>query len=115
MKELEPYRYQPEEANVELKTEPIPTITDTEAEEYGRKVKELCDKLELIELVCDYLKTLVDHQSADVAVKYDPEDYPDVYRSMRRLFPNAEPTMVTYQQYRLLHNFKMDLIKAGVY
>lgn len=120
IKETAKYSYIPPDSNVTtedisiLAEKAVPDVVDPKKKEY-EELKGIADKNELVTELCKYLEGLVDQELGETSFEYDPEWFPDVYRAMVRRFPEADPHVVTYQQYKEAINFIIKLMELGVY
>lgn len=118
MRELDTYKYTPPEQEMlpeeAVLKDPLPS-TEVKLTPYQEQVLDLINRYDLIVHLCDYVCDLIDQNMSHVSVEMSPEDYPEVYASFKRLFPNTTSDIMTYEQYRDLCKFRMDMVSAGVY
>lgn len=115
MKLLEELKYEPPDQEVVTKQQPSVATPEEKEDTYVETVVDLINKYDLIALMCDYLKGLVDENMKGVSVSFEPTEYPSVYMALKRRFPTATEYAVTYEQYKTLCDLRMDLVCRGEY
>lgn len=115
MEKVEKFKYDPPEQEiVPAKTE-LPPIETTDEQDYTDKLDRIVNKFRLIAEQAKYLEGIVDKEMQDVSVKFDPKEFPEVYAALKRKFPDANHTVMTYQQYKILMDLKYDMVEGGIY
>ena len=118
MKSLEGYKYTPPKQEMlpeeSVLKDPLPS-KEVKEDPYQATVKDLINRYDLIVHLADYICNLIDNNMSNVSVELRSDDYPEVYQSFRRLFPDADDSIITYEQYKQLCGYRMDLVEAGLY
>ena len=116
MGRIEPYKFEPPPSEIRLEDKKSAVKPkDTTQEIYQQRLKDLIDLLDLIAELCDYSEQPIDQEMKDVTLVFDPQNFPELHASMKRRFPSADPTKVTYEQYKDTFNLISDLVVNGVW
>lgn len=115
MEKIERFKYEPPKQEVVPEKLELPPVDTKDEQDYIDTLERLIYKYRLIAEQARYLEGIVDKEMQDVYVKFDPKEFPEVYAALKRKFPDADHTVMTYQQYKTLMELKYDMVEGGVY
>lgn len=115
MEKVDRFKYEPPEQDIVPAKQTIDLPKPEEQEDYNDRLDRIINKYRLIAEQAKYLEGIVDKEMQEVYVTFDPKEFPEVYAALKRKFPDANHTVMTYQQYKTLMELKYDMVEGGIY
>lgn len=122
MDKLDPIKYVPPEAEIDLEkvidynAQELVDQFKVEKQNELDEIQKLIDKYDLINELSKYLEKLIDKELDGVNIQYSPDEFPDLYMCMKGMFPqDGDDFRVTYDQYKKCFDFLMEMSRSGVF